>query len=217
MMKTMKIFLLSALFFSILFPFSARAQDNAAQGVNSAFAEYNQALIQKNGPLAASYLSKATLESYEKNRQLALKGSKEEIKKELLANQVQILLFRHRIPVNLLKSFSEKEIFAYTVNEGWTPKEALEIQSLHHIEIHDNTATAQLFFKNQDLGAKLQFQKEAATWKVNLTSLDEFISNGLKYGKKFRPLASDEKYLLEVVEKGSGKKIGKKLWDLPSV
>jgi len=106
------------------------AQGNGVEEVNQAFMQYNAAIIQKKGEEAASFLSEESIASYSKNVKLALRGKKEEIKQESLANQVQILIFRHRIPAEVLKTASGKEIFIRTVNEGWLEKEAIEIQHL---------------------------------------------------------------------------------------
>lgn len=192
----------------------ALASDGEAQ-VRENFGRYCQAVMAYQGGEAARWVTDSTLVLYATYINLALHGSKKEIEKQPLTDQINILTMRHKIPTAELNAMDGRALFVYTVDHQWTKKEAVEVQSLGKTDVKGNVAKAVLLVNGKPLGLTLSFLLEGGVWKTDLTSLVKKSSDGLKWIALTNGMSA-HKLLLQSVEAGVGHPLGDALWNLPS-
>ena len=190
---------------------SARSSIDEAQMVRQVFEGYKQAVLSDNGEAAASFLSQETIDYYGDMQQLAVCASPQEVRTQSMANRMQVLLLRWRVPPELLPQMSERELVAYAVNEGWIGKSSVVTMNISDVTVSDSVAVAQVLKNDQPSRIKFRFLKQSGAWKFDLMPLLQV------FNVAFKELATqsgieENKFIFMMLESLGGKQPTEQIW-----
>jgi hypothetical protein len=145
----------------------ARGEDNAA-AVRNVFSAYRSAILSGEGDEAAALLGQSTYDYYDEMRRLALYGDAKAVQAQSLVNQMQVLLFRLRVPPDQLESLSSQALIAHAVDQGWIGKNSvLELQPGQVLSEGD-VAVLHVIVDGKDAGPAFRFNRESDAWRLDL-------------------------------------------------
>lgn len=155
---------------------SFKQNKNAASAVNSAvqesFAKLKGALRDGDGNVAASLVTPATFDLYERCRRLSLDSADTDL--ETLPQLEVFLIFQLRwlLDRETLKSMNGAEVFSWGVQNGLVRKQTLELIELDNVQVHGNKATSTLFNRGQPVtDLVFDFELHNGIWKLNFEKM----------------------------------------------
>jgi len=121
-----------------------KASPAEAPDVEKAFAGYRQALIDQKGAAAAELVAPATIAEYQNYRDLALTGDEKTVKGLSITARTNVLMMRHRVGKDLLKTMDGKQVLAYAVDQNWIGKEGVQRAGVTDVDISGSNASAKV-------------------------------------------------------------------------
>ena len=184
------------------------------KAVRDSFTSYKEAILSQRGSDAVENVNKATIDYYQRTKDLALRAPEQEVRNLSTYDKMMVLLFRHRLPLDLLSGMNGRELFSYGVNRGWIGREDVMESDLGTIRVSGEQASAQFVKAGKPLPLRYQFTKEGGQWKLDLTMLAPQIDLALKELIRQEGL-SEEEFLFQTLEAVSGKKVSPQIWQPP--
>ncbi len=181
------------------------------QAVKECFDGYRAAVKARRGKAAADLIATVTLDYYERMRQSALAASEQEVRGMSFTDASFVLLCRHRLDVERLKSMDGKGLLAHGANEGWVGKQQSQDVTLGPIQLDGDTASAQAMVNGQPGPFRFSFNKERGQWKLDLMPLLKFADSAIE------PLISmtgqtKEQLILETLRQLTGQAPSADIW-----
>ncbi|GLB50791.1 hypothetical protein [Neptunitalea lumnitzerae] len=193
----------------VFFFFTGYSQDNTK--IREVFSAYKNAVNTKNGIATYSLINQSTIAFYQQVWDHCKKADSLTISKCPFEEKLWVLTTRHLIPQDLAKQLTAKELFAYLLRNKWIHKEDISQLEIGELEIEGSYAIAQMQYKGEDIPYFFQFEKENGSWKVNLISMLETAGRNVEAVIASGSL-SENKFIIESIEKISGKKTNKAIW-----
>lgn len=193
----------------VFFFFTGYSQDNTK--IREVFSAYKNAVNTKNGIATYSLINQSTIAFYQQVWDDCKKADSLTISKCPFEEKLWVLTTRHLIPQDLAKQLTAKELFAYLLRNKWIHKEDISQLEIGELEIEGSYAIAQMQYKGEDIPYFFQFEKENGSWKVNLISMLETAGRNVEAVIAAGSL-SENKFIIESIEKISGKKTNKAIW-----
>lgn len=195
---------------------AARAQDAIQAGldIQEIFRAYQTAVLEDKGADAAELVSQGTIAYFEDAREAALYGTLDDLESRTFTDRLQIVLLRHRVPLNKLETLSPKEIFGFAVDNGWVGKRSIGTLSVGAVRLEGGAAMGQALRDAQPTDLELRFVYEEESWKLDLLPL-------LAVGnEKFSQLAEQqqltgEELILGIVGNVTGSEVSRSIFDPP--
>jgi len=179
--------------------------------VRDVFRKYRQAILRDDGGTAASLLGQSTLDYYDEMRRLAIYGDAEAVQSQLLVDQMQILLFRLRVPVETLESLSPKGLVSFSVEQGWIGKSGVSKVEPGRVQSKEDIAIMHVIIDGKDGGSGFRFDREANGWRLDLVSTLKN-SNAMFAGAARREGVSNNRYMLAVMGNALKREVGDEVW-----
>jgi hypothetical protein len=198
---------------ALLVPALALAESDS-DAVRKVFGSYREALLTGKGGDAAALLAKPTFAYYEQMRQLALWGEAEAVRGQVLANQLQILLLRLRVPAVKLEKMSSRELIAYAIDEGWIGKESAGKLQPGDVLVEKDIATLAVVIEGTGAAPGFRFHREEGRWRLDLVPLLQMSSVMLQLVAKQKGVP-EEQLMLEMLERVVDRKVGPEVWTPP--
>jgi hypothetical protein len=142
------------------------AQDEEA--VRRVFADYRAAILSGSGARAAALVSRSTVDYYEGLRQLALHGDEATVRARPPLDQVQILMFRVRVPGGTLEKMRARELIAHVVERGWMGKGSVRDVTPGPVEVQGDAAVLRAAAAGEDAIPLFALAREAGGWRLDL-------------------------------------------------
>ncbi len=202
------------LFLALVLGTATSSAEDDSDAVRSVFASYRRAILSGDGDAAAALLSQSTYDYYAEMKYLALYGSSEEVKSQSLVNQMQVLMYRLRIPTEQLESMSPRSLFAHEVNLGWIGKSSVVKLQPGKVISEGNAAALHVVVDGQVAGAPFQFNRESAQWRLDLVPTTQARNAALETIGKQQGV-SGEGFMLILMESVLGRKVGAEDWEAP--
>jgi len=196
---------------SLLPAVNARASEADAAEIREAFAGYREALLEGDGEAAARALSRSTHDYYGRIRELALNAAAARVHDESVADQLQILLYRARVPRALLESMSATGLIAYSIEEGWIARESVARIEASQVDVRGSEAMLHVRSAEKELGPAFFYRREAGGWRLDLVPVMRATERPLRNAALRENMEIGE-YLLAVVERAVGREIGAEIW-----
>jgi len=179
--------------------------------VKGCFDSYRAAIKARKGKAAADLVATATLDYYDRMRQSALTAGEQEVRGMSFTDASFVLLCRHRLDIERLKSMDGKGLLAHGANEGWVGKQQSQDVTLGPIELDGDTASAQAMVNGQPGPFRFSFNKEKGQWKLDLMPLLNFANSAIE------PLISmtgqtKEELILETLRQLTGQAPSADIW-----
>jgi hypothetical protein len=212
MIRAARTFLAAVLILATAAATASEDEGTAAGRIRESFADYRAAILADAGTAAAEMVSSASIEYFASMRQLALYASSKEVRSQSLVDQMQILTFRHRIDAERLRAMSSKQLFAYTVDRGWTGKAGVLELELGSIRVVGDVAFVNVLKDGKPTRLEYQYVREQNTWLWDMEPALHSTNKGLKMLAAQREL-SNEELVLALVEATYGGPVQPTIWN----
>jgi hypothetical protein len=199
---------------AIASPAAAAAAGGDVKAVKATFKTYQSALLKRNGTGAAAVMNRGTIAYYQRMRDLAVAGKPDEVKKLPLLDKLMVVRMRHQVALAQLKAMDGKAAFGYGVSQGWVGDSVAKVGA-GPIEITGDRASLTFMVGGEPTPAKLALDREDGAWRIDLLSLFELSGAGFK-NLHAESGKSEDDFILELVQKVSGKPVPATIWNPPS-
>lgn len=183
----------------------------AGNAVRSVFTAYRTAILEGKGVDAADLLSQSTLDYFDEMRLLALDGDAEAVQSNALVDQMQIMLFRLRVPVKTLETLSAKGLIAYSIEQGWIGKTSVLKVTPGKVQSQNDGALLHVRVDGKDAGPAFRFYRESAGWRLDLVPTLK-ATDGILRSAALREGVSHKEYILAVMSIALEKEVGSEAW-----
>jgi hypothetical protein len=190
---------------------SCSSRSPEAPDVEKAFADYREALINQKGTAAVDLIAPATIAEYQKYRDLALKGDEQTVKGLSITARTNVLMMRHRVGKDLLKTMDGRKALAYAVDQNWIGKEGVQKAGVTDVDVSGSNATAKVTVNGQKSNEKFHFVKHDGKWTIDL------VQNFPQADTMFRKMAADaemgeNEFLFEILSMLSSRPVTDAIW-----
>jgi hypothetical protein len=181
----------------------AAAVDEEEQ-VRNAFERYRRALLARDGRTAADAVDRKTIELFDEYLRLARSATREELSRLDVMAKLMVLRLRHELDAKALAEHDGRSIFAHAIAKGWTSDAQARNAVIARVRIEgpwanlsvEQAPTVPLFF----------FAKDGDTWKMALWKTMVLAEQTLKEWVRKDGAASEEEWVIDIIEKVSPKK-----------
>lgn len=192
-------------------PAVAFASDQDAQQILQTFGGYRSALLEGDGPAAANLLSVKTHSYYDEVRALALTEKAEALQRRPLAKQLQVLLYRTRVPQRVLESMSSTGLISHSVEQGWIARDSVAKVEPGKVDVRGDEAMLHISSDGEDRGPAFFFRREPAGWRLDLVPILRVTEKPLRDSAS-RGNMNVSDFLLFLVERAVGREVGVEAW-----
>ncbi len=205
-----------ALLFLLLLLVPTMARDvRAAPGdgaaVRKVFNSYRSALLAGDGSTAAAFLTRSTYDYYDAVRRLALTGDAKTVQDQPLSDQMQILLYRARVPRARLESLSAAGLIAHSIDQGWIGRSSAEKIQPGEVKVRGDAALVHVVIDGEDRGPGFRFDREEGAWRLDLVPVMRATDKSLRMALQ-RNGMSESDFMLAVVERAVEREVGIEAW-----
>jgi hypothetical protein len=183
------------------------------KGVRICFETYKQAVLKNDGATAVKQIDKCTIDWYRKILLMTLTYDSARLEKESYMKKVNVLISRHFIDRTTLSKMDGPNLFSYLTEIGLTDKKALKGITVKDIKITGDRALLTILSgKGEVLRDIFSFYHEDGRWKINLSEIDEKISE--VYEKDITELgpAQVNANLMVTLEEMNGEPVSPDIW-----
>ncbi len=182
--------------------------------VEAAWAEFKEASLSGKGEIAAGRVTSATHDYYEEIRKLALEGSRDELGKYVFMKRYIALSIRLRIPADRLRSMSGRELFVYSVDQGWIAKNSATDEGIREVTVTGDHARAVATKAGQPIGLYYHFVKEDGVWRLDMLQLMKFANAAFDRMLQHSGM-TEAQFTKRFLEATTGKTVTDDLWIPP--
>lgn len=193
---------------------SSSTHERDVQGVFECFAAYKGAILAQQGETAVGHLSRSTIDEYQNYVNLSLTADREEIAELSFINRMQVILMRHRIPLETLRELDGRSAIVFAVDRDWIGKDAVIRTELGDVSVYNDRATAEVAIGGQKAPTRFQFRRENGKWKFDLLSVLRDSNSAMKRAAEQAGMDEDQ-FLFSITESVTGKKIDESIWTPP--
>ncbi len=179
--------------------------------INTVFKQYQEAVIHKNGNKAFQLVNKQTINFYKEVWKASNSADSATVCSYSFEEKLWILTTRHLISKQEATRLNEQFLFEYLMRNGWIHKEDISQLTIGETDIQENYAIAQMQLNSEDIPYFFQFEKENGKWKVNLIEMLEAAGRNVEAVIQAGSL-SENSFIIESIEKISGKKANRAIW-----
>ncbi|QDU36936.1 hypothetical protein Mal4_12370 [Maioricimonas rarisocia] len=149
---------------------SCSGEPKPAQQIQNVFREFRTAIGNRDGFAAVGLVTAKSLQLYEEYRELALHADEETLQKRPPADQLQILLLRHRFTAEQLEQTTGPQLLASVIESGFYGN-SLESIQLGGIAVKDDMAHASAYIDGAPSTSRYLFWREDGDWKFDLAAM----------------------------------------------
>lgn len=188
----------------------ALGADDDAPEVRRVFSAYRDALLAGEGSTAAALLSHSTYDYYDEMRKLALYGAPETVRAKPLIDQMQVLMFRLRVPTERLEALSPEGLIAHAVDRGWIGRNAVLKVRPGEVELDEDRAVLHVRVDDRDAG-EFQLAREAEGWRIDLVPTTQASNVALERAAEQRGVPGSD-LVLVLLESIVGRTLDDSAW-----
>jgi len=182
------------------------------QLIRECFAQYKQAILDRNGEEAVHRVDSSTLRYYASMKDAALNAKEEDVRNMTITDKINVLGFRHQIGIAQLQHLSEQELLVFLVDQGMTGREGVTDSELGQTSISGNTAQGEILSRGQNTGFKFRFVKDDGKWRLDLTAILPMVDQGMKTVIS-RLGVNEDQFILNMLERMSFKPVPRGIWE----
>ena len=209
--ENMNYLLAVCLFALALVSCDKNARSDDPEAVQQCFDSYKAAILAQDGEEAVAELSKETIEAYQEYVDTALSGDEAAVRALSFINRMQVLLLRHRVPLDTLATFDGRRCLVYAVDNDWIGKNGVIRTELGKINVSNDRATTEVLIEGQLAPNRFQFRRENEDWKFDLNSIMVDSNMAMKEAVKQAGMDEDE-FIFALIESVSGEKLDSSIW-----
>jgi hypothetical protein len=183
------------------------------EDVAAAFKGYKEAILAQKGEEAAGWVTKGTLDEYQRYIDWALEADRKTVEGLSMMNRVQVLTMRHRVPAEDLRKATGRSIFIHAVDQDWIGKDGvIRTELTEDVAVAGERATGAVTIGGELAPMKFHFRKEDGKWRLDLIELIKFSGPALQAAAEQAGMEENE-LILKVLEMVSGQKPAGTIWE----
>jgi hypothetical protein len=137
--------------------------------IRRAYEALEQAIVVRNADAALTRVSAASLDEWARLRQLALRGSRDEVEALAPGPRLAVLGIRHVAPIWLLRDGTPRDLASHAVRAGLADRRAVDRLDLADVAVLDrHRALGQLYAAGFPSGLRVGFVREQERWRLDL-------------------------------------------------
>jgi len=175
-----------------------------AEAVHAALRAYISAVVRRDGAAAVQAVTRGTRGYYAHARDLALTATEPEVRAAPLMDRVSILMYRHRVPAEVLRRIAGDSAFAHTISAGWVAAPAGQPPTGGPVLGRGDRAVI------RDRGASMQFLREDGAWRWNMMPLIQSMSREL--AASLPTGMTEEQFIFRMLEMSTGRPASPSIW-----
>jgi hypothetical protein len=196
---------------SLVVPLQASASEDG-DAIRDVFRAYRSAILEGRGQDAADLLGQSTLDYFDRMRTLALDGDAAAVQSTALVDQMQIMLFRLRVPTKTLETLSAKALIAYSVEQGWIGKKGVQKVTPGKVQSEKDGALLHVNVDGEDAGPAFRFYREAKGWRLDLVPTLK-ATDGILRSTALHAGVPHTEYILKVMSLALDTEVGDEAWE----
>lgn len=165
---------------------AAPSQEQTEEAIRAAFAEYEAALLGRDGERGTAVISSRVYGFYDGMRQLALTADAQQLGGLRIFEQVTVYALRAEISAELLRTATPRELLGAAIDEGLVSEQAVRNFTLGRITVDGGSAAAEALRLGKASGVEFAFVLEGGQWRLDLQPLIDLGAAG------FEALAQEE-------------------------
>jgi hypothetical protein len=147
-------------------PASAAPSDSAQ--VRATFASLAKAIAARDAEAGTRLLSAESLVEWQRDRDLALHGSRDTVAAQSPGRRLVVFALRHHAPKFLARDGSPSELASYAIEAGLADRKSIAAIELGDVVVKGDRASGQLFASGWPSGFRAAFVREDGVWKLDL-------------------------------------------------
>ncbi len=144
---------------------------SASSEIKGAYDDFRTAIMKDRGEKAADLVTSATLDYFGLMREFALYGSAAQVVRQPLADQMQILTYRHEIEPDMLLAMTPRELLIYLVDNDLIDKTSVKKTDSGKITVQGPVATVGIRRKKKPTGVNFHFYREDGRWLIDFVEI----------------------------------------------
>ena len=177
-----------------------------AEAIRAVVRGYAAAVQRRDGPAAAQAVTRGTRAYYARMRDLALTASESKTRDLPLIDRFSVLMYRHRVPPQVLRVISGDSAFAHTISEGWVAQTMSSGAIPAMDQVWGNGDRALI----RDGATDIHFLREDGVWRWDMMplirSMSESFAANLPGGMK------EDEFIFFVLTYANGQPVSPTIW-----
>lgn len=183
---------------------TVQAKTAPSEPFRQLYADYNAALMRKDGAQAAALLHSNIVNAYGEALQLAKTATRDQMR-NVPAHQKLVALYLRAAatPEDIAAMRSARDVVAFMINKGALRSDAQMSTDLRDFTFHDDEAFASLYSRGRNTNLRLRFAQEAGEWKIDLTDLNKMADDVYAQTAQLQKVSLDDA-LVRLVRSATG-------------
>jgi len=158
-------------------PLSAEQVRADQQAVRGVFDRYFNAVKQRDGKAASAYVTQSTIDYYQTMLDACLDFGEERTKAMPLMDRLMVVMVRHRVDPERLRSMTGHDLFVMGVDRGWVGDDSMNrlVSGAYDFEIDVKSETAAISLVDSASGKVnkdiITLEREGGDWRLDLYTL----------------------------------------------
>jgi hypothetical protein len=190
--------------------FLTGCNDDTTQ-IRTCFAEYERALVDRDGRAAIDIVSDSTIDYYDDILAKALDDSPEQVRALGVLDRLQVISLRHRMPAERLRRMEGYELFVHSVDEGFISRITLGEGSIGDVTVTGDSATGVYLLDGRPTTFEWGFVREYETWNVDVMSLRPLYESALKRMIRESGMSANE-FIIMSLEEATDRGVRLNIW-----
>jgi hypothetical protein len=146
----------------------AHAAPSDSAQVRATFVNLAKALAARDAEAGTRLLSAESLNEWQRDRDLALHGSRDTVAAQSPGRRLVVFALRHHAPKFLARDGSPSELAGYAIEAGLADRKSIAAIELGDVVVKGDRASGQLFASGLPSGFRAGFVREDGAWKLDL-------------------------------------------------
>jgi hypothetical protein len=176
-----------------------------AAAVRAVLQGYLDAVQRHDGAAAARAVTRETRAYYARMRDLAMTAPEAKVRALSLMDRLSVLMYRHRVPADVLRTLTGDAAFAHTVSDGWVARTA-NWQPSATAEVFGNGDRALL----KDAGSIVHMVREEGAWRWDMMPIIRTAST--QFAANLPAGMTEDDFILFVLSNSTGRPASPTVW-----
>jgi hypothetical protein len=163
-----------------------------SDAIRDTFRRFQRAVAASDGAAARELLASRTLQHYGRLREAALTATRDELDRQPLAFQSEVLLLRDRLTADELFPHTAVTLAECAVARGWINRDLIARLRLGNIILKGDVAEAVMADEEVVTRQRLVFFREGGEWKLDLSATRIIQQRMLERAMEDRRLSAEE-------------------------
>lgn len=180
--------------------------------IRRAYEALEQAIVLRDANVALTRVSAASLDEWARLRQLALRGSRDEVEALAPGPRLAVLGIRHVAPIWLLRDGTPRDLASHAVRAGLADRRAVDRIDLADVAVLDRRrALGQIYAAGFPSGLRIGFVREQEHWRLDLESTLAGVGRIVSQVARSTGL-SESRVILNLLEAVTGEAATNSVW-----